>query len=83
MNKESRTLVAREQLVGILNSELARHPEAEGVTVGPVIEQLRFPDEDGCNWSRDLVLQARHRGQVPKDIVSRVLSKVSARYNLS
>lgn len=83
MSKESRRLVTREQLVGILNSELARHPEAEGVTVGPVIHELRFSDEDGCNWSRELVLHGRHGGQVPKHIVAHVLRKVAARYNLS
>lgn len=83
MSKEGKTLVTREQLVGILNSEFAHHPDAQGVTVGPVIHELRFPDEDGCNWSRELVLHAPHGRQVPKHIVAHVLRKVSSRYNLS
>jgi hypothetical protein len=39
------------ELVSIINRQLVGHGDCEGLVVEAGALRLRFPDEDGCNWT--------------------------------
>ena len=50
-----RELKTREEISEWLNRELRKHPDCQGTRVS-VQYELREPDADDCNWSRDLII---------------------------
>jgi hypothetical protein len=50
-----RELKTREEIRDWLNRELHQHPNCQETRVS-VQYQLQEPGADGCNWSRDLVI---------------------------
>lgn len=79
-----RQLVSPDELVAILNRELAKCPECNGVRVSYPPSQLREPDEEGCNWDRNPIIL----GGPPSRPVhcaaaaALLLEEVGKRYNL-
>lgn len=47
----ARQLVSPEQLVRVINGQLARREDCEGLVIeaGPL--RRAYPDSDGCNWN--------------------------------
>ena len=78
----ARKLVTQEELVDILNRELAKLPECAGVRVSHLPDKLRV-DETGCNWSRDVVLGGPLGGpQACTESAAVIVSRLAAEYNL-
>jgi len=50
-----REFKTRDEISAWLNQELHRHPGCEE-TRASVQYELLEPDADGCNWSRDLII---------------------------
>ena len=78
-----RDLVSKDELISILNKELAKYEDCENCRFHGVIE-LAEEDEDGCNWSRSDVI-VRCSG-VPAEIcmpfAARTVSEVGGKYNI-
>lgn len=50
-----RELRTRDEISGWLTEELRKHPECRETRVS-VQYELQEPGADGCNWSRDLII---------------------------
>ncbi len=78
-----RTAVESDELLRLLNAELATHPDtADCRFVGP-IHRLREPDATGANWSDALSLTCSGRPTEPSAWAARqAVLAVRAQYNL-
>lgn len=77
-----RRLVTEEELVRILNKQLAKHENSKGYSFMEGITRLADPDEDGCNWSEVAV---RGSGVPVKAIIptaDRIIAEVKKKFNL-
>lgn len=79
----SRQTVSAEQLLEILNRELATRDECAECTFTGELRRLTDPYPDGGNWDRSLVVRGRPRdphqcGAAAADIIS----AIAAEYNL-
>lgn len=77
-----RAIVTVEQLVAVLNEELAKLPECAEVRVDQSLLRLQFPDQTGCNWSQDPVTLTGGSPEACSKSAGRVISQAAARYNL-
>ncbi len=77
-----RTLVSGDELVKILNEELAKYEECKDCSFHAPPFKLVEPHKDGCNWS---TINLRCSG-VPHEICSpfanRVVTEAQQKYNL-
>lgn len=75
-----REIVTTDELVSFINSEL----DARGQDIrvhGPIFV-LQEPDQDGCNWSDDLLWRLGDSGEKPMDVLGKVVGEARRRYNL-
>ena len=81
MTRESAT---PNQLMDILNRELAKHGAWEGCAFTGKIRRLQPPDESGCNWSsRNLSVRCDSRSAHGcADIATRIIETARVRYSL-
>ncbi len=79
-----RESVTADQLLAILNQELAKHDAWEGCVFTGRIHRLSAPDETGCNWtSRNLSVRCGSRtAHGCADIATRILEAARERYSL-
>lgn len=77
-----RTVVSREELEQWLTNELQKIEDCEECSVGGIMP-LREPDEDGCNWSGDVVVSS---GGVPveyfRPYLARIMREARNRFNI-
>ncbi len=76
---EERQVVTVEELVSFINQEL----EARGHDIrvrGPIY--LLEPDEDGGNWSDDLIWRLGESGEKPMRAMGEIVGEARRRFNL-
>jgi hypothetical protein len=77
-----RRLVSEEELIKILNRELAKEEDSEGYSFMEGITRLIDVEEDGCNWS-DVAIRG---SGVPVEFMTKradiILEEVRKKYNL-
>lgn len=81
----SRKEVSPAELLDIMNQELARFPQCEGVRFTRLPTRLKEPDETGCNWDQENSLryqEATVNIEECKKFLPGVLSRVADQYNL-
>ena len=78
-----RVLVSIEQLVDILNRELAKYSECEGVSVSYPPDRLETVDETGCNWSQVVILRGSSGTQEAcSQTAAMIIGRAAAQYNV-
>lgn len=92
MGDTSRESVSREQLLAIMNEELAKHGVCEDCQIdgpirlldGPIRIRLQEADETGCNWSEDVTTRCSGRSVTRQcyQAVGRVVADARRRYNI-
>lgn len=79
-----RQLVSVDRLLGILNERLSQHDICDGCQFQGPVRKLREPDDEGCNWSREVFLRC---SGVPGDlcgpVADRVVYEVTQEFNVS
>lgn len=76
-------LVGKDRLLEILNERLHEYDECKECYFRGAVIPLRYPDPEGCNWSRDLILRcSTPASDSCKLIAKRVIDEVAQQYNL-
>lgn len=77
-----RKLVTEEELIKLLNNQLAEHEDSEGYSFDQGVLRLAGVDENGCNWS---TVHLRGSG-VPvapmAPIADRIVGEAKKKYNI-
>lgn len=79
-----RETVSQEELLAIINAELAQSEDCGEARVTGPIYQLRDEQPDGCNWSDQITVSLR--GNDPdecKRVLTPIMRRVRQRYNLA
>lgn len=76
--------VSPTDLLEILNKELHRFPQCEGMRFTSVPTRLSEPDASGCNWDQGNLLQFSGSGNIEacKRHLPNVLAEVARQFNL-
>ena len=56
-----RELISGKRLVEIMNAELAKSDVCQDCQIADHILRLREPDEDGCDWSDNIIIRCSGR----------------------
>jgi hypothetical protein len=77
-----REFKTRDEIGAWLNRGLHKHPGCEGARATVQYELLE-PDADGCNWSRDLIINyGRNDSVVVNEHLSPLFEEARRRFNV-
>jgi hypothetical protein len=80
MNRE---FVDKDRLLEILNERLHEYDECRECYFTGAVTLLRNTDQEGCNWSRDMILRCSTRSSNSCNLIgNRVINEVAQQYNL-
>ena len=77
----ARKEVTEQELIAIINNELAKREECTGCRVRGIMA-LQQPDGDGCNWSEPIVSCSGVPASVCLATANQLVAQTRARFNL-
>ena len=77
----ARKKVTENELVAIINGELAKQEECAGCRVNGIVA-LREPDDEGCNWSEPYISCSGVPATACRPVAAQVVARTRTNFNL-
>lgn len=79
MAAKHRKLIAGDELISIINSELRKYEECQDCYVKGILRLAEL--DEGCNWSSSFVLSG-HGTEICAKIAGKIINDLRGKYNV-